>query len=179
MGFAVRHTDLIKRLVLMNTWAFARWPGGELPRLIEIIRSHKGESFVLEKNGYPERALLGTSMNQAAYDPPVLDAYLAPFPTPESRLALLCWSRDITTGPGDPSYSELKRIEEALPKFVEIPVLLLWGMLDPVLPPDVLRKWITVYPHAWVREIDNASHFLQEDAPEKVLEELEKFLEET
>lgn len=49
MGFAIRHPKLIKRIVIMNTWAFAQWPGGELPRLLEIIRSEKGESFVLKK----------------------------------------------------------------------------------------------------------------------------------
>src|SRR5712692_7695058 len=32
LGFAVRHPDRIKRLVLMNTWASAPWPGAPLPR---------------------------------------------------------------------------------------------------------------------------------------------------
>jgi haloalkane dehalogenase len=60
-GFAARYPELIKKIVITNTWAFAEWPGGEFPRLIEIIRSEKGESFVLEKNGYAKRALLGTA----------------------------------------------------------------------------------------------------------------------
>ena len=61
LGFAIRHPHRIKRLVLMNTWAFARWPGGPFPRMLEIIRSGRGEKFVLEKNGYLEPALLGTT----------------------------------------------------------------------------------------------------------------------
>lgn len=36
----------------------------------------------------------------------VMDAYRAPFPTPASRLAMLCWPRDIPVREGDPSYSE-------------------------------------------------------------------------
>lgn len=31
MGFAVRNPELIKRLVIINTWAFAEWPGGGVP----------------------------------------------------------------------------------------------------------------------------------------------------
>ncbi len=61
LGFATRHPDRIKRLVLMNTWAFAPWPGGPFPRLLEIIRSERGEAFVLRKNGYLEPALIGTT----------------------------------------------------------------------------------------------------------------------
>ena len=38
LGFAIRHPDRIKRLVLMNTWAFAAWPGGPFPR--QIGRAH-------------------------------------------------------------------------------------------------------------------------------------------
>ena len=93
LGFATRHPERVKRLVLMNTWAFAPWPGGPFPRLLEIIRSARGEKFVLEKNGYLEPALLGTTFHIENLTRVVMDAYRAPFPTPESRLALLCWSR--------------------------------------------------------------------------------------
>lgn len=177
MGFAVRNPELIKRLVIINTWAFAEWPGGEFPRLLEIIRSERGESFVLEKNGYAKRALLGTTNYPGNYTPEVLDAYLAPFPTPESRLALLCWSRDIAVSESDRSYSDLKHIEDNLSLFRDIPVLLIWGMLDPVLPSSVLEKWRKIYPHAQVCEIEDANHFLQEDTPERAIGKIKQFLQ--
>ena len=176
LGFAVRHAPRIKRLVLMNTWAFAQWPGGPLPRLLQIIRSPRGEAFVLEKNGYVRPALLGTTAHPDHLTATVLEAYLAPFPTPESRRALLCWSRDIPIAAGDPSYAEMQQIENGLSQFKAIPVLLVWGMQDPVLSPTVLHMWQTIYPHAVTCEIDEASHFLQEDAPDRVLEAVELFL---
>ena len=177
LGFAIRHPDRIKRLVLMNTWACAPWPGGPLPRLLELIRSERGEKFVLEKNGYLEPALVGTTHRPENLTKTVLDAYRAPFPTPESRLALLCWSRDIPVHETDPSYSEMKRIEEALPRFTGTPTLLVWGMRDPVLPESVLRTWQRTYPQATTAEIEDASHFLQEDAPERIVLCIEEFLE--
>ncbi|MBI2081715.1 MAG: alpha/beta fold hydrolase [candidate division NC10 bacterium] len=66
LGVATRHPERIKRLVLMNTWAFAPWPGSPFPRLLELIRSDRGERFVLEKNGYVEPALLGTTHHPCA-----------------------------------------------------------------------------------------------------------------
>jgi haloalkane dehalogenase len=176
LGFASRHPARIKRLILMNTWAFARWPGGPLPRLLEIIRSPRGEAFVLAKNGYVRPALLGTTAQPDRLTDAVLAAYLAPFQTPESRRALLCWSRDIPFVADDPSYAEMQRIEDGLAAFGALPVLLIWGMQDPVLSPSVLRTWQTIYPHATTCEIEEASHFLQEDAPARVVDEVERFL---
>jgi pimeloyl-ACP methyl ester carboxylesterase len=34
-----------------------------------------------------------------------------------------------------------------------------------------------VYPHAVTHEVAEASHFLQEDAPERVVQAIERFLE--
>jgi len=177
LGFATRHPDRIKRLVLMNTWACAPWPGGPFPRLLELIRSERGEKFVLEKNGYLEPALVGTTHRPENLTKTVLDAYRAPFPTPESRLALLCWSRDIPVHETDPSYLEMKRIEEALVRFIGTPILLVWGMRDPVLPESVLRTWQRIYPQATAAEIEDASHFLQEDAPQRIVLCIAEFLE--
>ncbi len=176
LHFAVRHRDRIKGLVLMNTWAFAPWPGGPLPRLLEIIRSPRGEKFVLEKNGYLEPALLGTTHHPENLAPAVLAAYRAPFPTPESRLALLCWSRDIPVEESDSSYAEMKRIEEGLSLFADLPALLVWGMRDPVLPVSVLSMWQQRLPNAKTVEIHDASHFLQEDAAESVVGAIQEFL---
>lgn len=176
LGFAVRHPDRIRRLVISNTWASARWPGAPFPRLIETIRSPAGEKFVLEKNGYLERALAGTTRHAERLAGPAMDAYRAPFPTPESRVAMLCWSRDIPVTDADPSYSEMQRIENGLARFAEIPTLIVWGMLDPVLPVSVLRWWREVFPRAAVHEIADASHFLQEDAPQQVGDRIRDFL---
>lgn len=176
LGFAIRHPERVKRLVLMNTWAFAPWPGGPFPRLLELIRSPRGDRIVLEKNGYVGPALTGTTHHPERLTETVMAAYLAPFPTPASRRALLCWSRDIPVNEADPSYADMKRIEHALPVFANIPILLIWGMHDPVLSEPVLRRWQQVYPHAATFELEDASHFLQEDAPEAIVHELAGFL---
>jgi haloalkane dehalogenase len=177
LGFAVRHAERIKRLVLMNTWAFAPWPGGPFPRLLELIRSERGEKFVLEKNGYVEPALVGTTHHREHLTKTVREAYQAPFPTPESRLALLCWSRDIPVSQTDPSYMEMKQIEEGLSRLRSTPTLLVWGMRDPVLSEPVLRSWQRLYPHATTHELEDASHFLQEDAPERIVGWIAAFLD--
>jgi pimeloyl-ACP methyl ester carboxylesterase len=175
MGFATRHPERIKRLVLLNTWAFAAWPGA-MPRLTELIRSERGEAFVLKRNGYLEPALRGATQYPERLTQTVMDAYRAPFPTPASRLAMLCWSRDIPMREGDTSYAEMARIEQGLSQFAATPTLLIWGMNDRVLSPAVLRQWQALYPHAVTHEIEEANHFLQEDVPERIVGRIVAFL---
>jgi cis-3-alkyl-4-acyloxetan-2-one decarboxylase len=177
LGFATRHPECIRRLVLMNTWAFAPWPGGPFPRLLQLIRSERGEGFVLQKNGYLEPALKGTTHYPEQLTETIMQGYRAPFSAPESRLAILCWSRDIPVDGTDVSYAEMKRIEQNLSLFRHTPVLLVWGMRDPVLSPAVLQQWKQVYPHAETYEIEDASHFLQEDAPARIVQRIEVFLQ--
>lgn len=177
LGFATRHPQRIKRLVLLNTWTFAPWPGGPFPRLLEIIRSERGENFVLKRNGYVEPALTGTTYHTENLTSAIMEAYKAPYPTSETRTALLCWSRDIPLQASDVSYAEMKRIEAGLPRFSQTPTLIVWGMQDPVLPASVLHLWQGIYPHATTHEIEDASHFLQEDAPERIVQHIEAFLE--
>ena len=177
LGFATRHPERIKRLVISNTWAFAPWPGGPLPRLLELIRSERGEAFVLEKNGYIKPALVGTTAHAERLTPLILQAYQAPFPTPESRRALLCWSRDIAVTEADPSYNDMKQIETGLSLFAQTPTLLLWGMKDPVLGVEVLHRWRQQFPQATTHELADASHFVQEDAPEEMLRAIQSFVE--
>ena len=92
---------------------------------------------------------------------------------------MLCWSRDIPVQETDVSYAEMKRIEQSLSQFSNTPILLIWGMRDPVLSPSVLHLWQRLYPHAKTYELEDASHFLQEDAPESIVSWIEAFLQAT
>jgi haloalkane dehalogenase len=176
LGFAVRHPARLKRLVLMNTWVFVPWPGGPLPRLLEIIRSARGEKFVLERQGYVAPALQGTTYHVEHLTATVMAAYQAPFPTPASRLALLCWSRDIPLQVSDPSYAAMQQIEQHLSQLAGMPILLVWGQRDPVLGEPVLRLWQRIFPSARTHVIEDASHFVPEDAPERVVGCIKAFL---
>ncbi len=89
---------------------------------------------------------------------------------------MLCWSRDIPVQETDVSYAEMKRIEQSLTQFSAIPILLVWGMRDPVLSPAVLQQWQHLYPHARTYEMEDASHFLHEDAPSSIVQRIEEFL---
>jgi pimeloyl-ACP methyl ester carboxylesterase len=49
-------------------------------------------------------------------------------------------------------------------------------MRDPVLPASVMRMWQRRLPNAVTLEINDASHFLQEDAPERIVNAIREFI---
>ncbi len=56
----------------------------------------------------------------------------------------------------------------ALPSFHPVPVLLVWGKADRVIPPVHLERWRKHFPDAQLLALDDVGHFPQIEAPEDV-----------
>lgn len=50
-------------------------------------------------------------------------------------------------------------------------------MQDPAFTPEYLDRWLETFPDAEVTRLDEASHYVQEDAHEVVIPRLLEFLE--
>ena len=57
------------------------------------------------------------------------------------------------------------------------PAALCWGMRDILFGEEVLERWLEALPGADVTRLDDAGHFVQEDAPAEVGAELVRFLQ--
>jgi haloalkane dehalogenase len=56
---------------------------------------------------------------------------------------------------------------------------MMWGMKDWCFRPECLRRLQKAWPEAEVHEIDDAGHYVIEDAPEQVASSVAEFLERT
>ena len=53
----------------------------------------------------------------------------------------------------------------------KVTAALVWAMKDPAFgKPRYLDRWRTIFPQAQVETLDNASHYLQEDRPDRIVE---------
>ena len=102
-------------------------------------------------------------------------AYLCPFPSWSSRLPILDLVRQIPLTSNNTIISFLQTIESGMKQLQQIPVSIIWAKDDPAfrqyLPPTK-----TLFPQAEFHLIDNAGHFLQEDAYEKIIPIILNFL---
>jgi cis-3-alkyl-4-acyloxetan-2-one decarboxylase len=172
LGALLQRADHLNRLVLMNTWAW-ELPSFLPPFLREFRTEGLGEILALGGNLFVESIPGG--MHRRDADPVMMEAYRAPFPDYWSRAGTLAFQREIPLTERDRSAPLMASIHERLPD-ISAPVMLVWGMRDPVFQPVFLEQWRELFPSAQTIELADASHFLVEDSPDAVTAAIEDFL---
>ena len=64
-------------------------------------------------------------------------------------------------------------------KSYDKPMRIFWGQKDPFMTPEILTGWQQAVPHAEVTTIENASHYIQEDAFETIIPQMKSFIDLT
>lgn len=168
LGWAVDHPERVKRLAILNTWAFRIPAGSRINPLLELFRQPAiGEALVQGLNLFVEGFLPAGIWRKDVLDE-VMPAYRAPFADWNSRIATLKFPRDIPVGDDHPSTPAMGYIQDNLSK-LKVPTIIAWAMQDPAFPAQLLDVWKAVFPHAEAHALKDASHFLQEDAPEEIV----------
>lgn len=175
LAFAERHPGRVRRIVLMNTIA---WATRQFPKAIYLTKCPwLGALLVRRLN-----VLLNVALRRVPLTPlpPDVEAgYRAPYRSYRDRIAIQRFPQDIPLGPGHPSHEAFCLLERGLPGLRRHRVLALWGEHDFCFPLAFLDRWRDLLGDALeVRTFPNASHLLLEDQPEAVLKELLAFLRE-
>lgn len=179
LGYAIRHVENIRRLVIMNSWVFpasSDYPMHPVVRL--VARPGIGELMFGALNlAFPLGLQRWTARQLSAA---VMMAYRAPFREARHRVALVQFPRMISTHPNHPSTPLLREIEDGLSALRKTPALIVWGAEDPVFPPAIAHHWKAALPQAsGPHLIPYARHYLTEDNPDALMQLLDTFLAET
>jgi haloalkane dehalogenase len=155
LRLAAENPDRIARTVVMETGFFT----GEQRMSDAWWAFH---DFVERTEDVPIAMLVRNAVARGM-DDDVAAAYDAPFPAPESKAGARAFPLILPTSPEMPGGAEGRRAQEAL-QADDRPMLVLWADSDPVLPfrvGEAFSQLMGVDPPV---KIENASHFLQEDA---------------
>ena len=174
MGTAVDIPERFKRFVLMNTAAFR---SEHIPWKINLARiPFFGRFAVQGLNLFVRAATRLTVVHRERMTPEVLAGYFAPYDNWANRLSVIQFVLDIPITPEHPTYATLEKIERGLPQFASLPVCFIWGMQDWCFDERFLNRFIEIYPEAEVHRLEDAGHYLLEDAQERIVPILERFL---
>ena len=155
LRLAVEHPDRFSRIVVMDTGPFT---GHQ--RMSDAWL--KFRDFVRDNADVPVGMLIrGGCKNDPGDD--VVAAYDAPYPNPESKAGPRAFPLLIPTEPDAPGAAEGRAVADAL-RTDERPSLVLWADSDFILPFSVGERVSERLGMTPPRKIENASHFLQEDA---------------
>jgi len=176
MAYAARFPEKIDRLVLLNTAAFHLPKGKRLPRSLWLCRETVLGELIIRDTGLFTSLLARWAVCRPMAQR-VREAYLWPYRLPEERTGLLRFVQDIPLRPDDPSYDLVSEVQANLPRFNQLPSLLLWGEKDFVFDHHFLREWQKLLPAAEVHRFPNAGHYVLEDAGAEILPLIEDFFE--
>jgi haloalkane dehalogenase len=172
-GFAVRHPELISRLVILNTAAFAaEW----IPARIALCKAPVvGPIIVRGLNGFAGPATW-MAMHRRQLTAEEKRGYLWPYDTWKNRVAVSAFVRDIPMHATHPSWRTLEAVEQGLAQFRDRPALLLWGGCDFCFDDRFLARWREIFPAAGHQRLADAGHYVLEDAREELLPRISRFL---
>ena len=182
LRWAVDHPERVRRLVLLNTWPGGRhpdYPDGA-PGPFKLLRARgAGELLVKRAHVFVRVFLFRGGTHAERLGPSERAAYLAPHAGSESRTGVLAYPRLIPWDPGNPTWEVGRHNEENLHRLADKPVLIAWPLKDRGFRQRTLAMWRERFPEAEVHEIEDAGHYIQEDAHEQVIPLLLDFLRKT
>ncbi len=174
MGTVLRLRERFSRIVLFNTAAF---PPPFIPLRIQACRVPLlGTLGVRGFNLFARAAISMATEKPERLTPTVKAGLLAPYDSWSTRIAIDRFVKDIPTSPRQPTWQLLAEIEAGLKSLRDLPRLLIWGMKDWCFRPECLDRFLQHWPDAEVERYEDCGHYVVEDAIERIMPRLEKFL---
>ena len=174
LAYAVRHSERIARLVILNTFL----PTGEEEKSPAFLRWRR---FVENVPDLP----IGRVIRQGLSDSSSLSAaeeaaYEAPFPTPDSKAGAVAWPLLVPMTPEDPVADIMRETRDLLAEWPK-PAFILFAPDDPILGSAHLffRNLIPSADEHPETLIENAGHFLQEEQGPTIAQRVLAFIDRT
>ncbi|WP_298539391.1 alpha/beta hydrolase [uncultured Aquimarina sp.] len=163
---AINHPHKIDKLVLSNIVAYDSWPIDDMLSLgnPEWVSKPINEIADFLKEGY----IMGLS-NPETLTSTFIEGITEPYLTNEGKISLIRNASSLNTNHTTSLVSRHKNIKAQ--------TLLLWGVDDPWQTIKDGERLAAEIPNANLVKLENASHWVQQDTPDRYIMNLLKFLE--
>jgi pimeloyl-ACP methyl ester carboxylesterase len=175
-GWGLKHSQQIRRLVILNTGAFPLPAAKPLPKRLRLGRdSAIGTGLIRGFNAFAAGAArmgVVTPMPTA-----VRRAYVAPYDSWAHRIATSRFVQDIPLGEGDAAWPLVQAMGRKLPEYADRPAFIGWGLRDFVFDRHFLQGFTDALPDAQVHAFEDAGHYVLEDKADVLVLAIRGFLD--
>lgn len=170
LDFAIRNSQLIKRITVLNSWL---WSSEGDPKYLKLKRILKSPllPFLYKYLNFSAKYILPSSFGDSKLSTKMKAQFTRPFENRKQRNGTLAFAHSLLN---DQEWFE--QLWNKRPSISQIPILFVWGMKDPVLSNLCLEKFSEGFPNSKTVEIETAGHFPQEEQPQQVADAIRHFL---
>ena len=177
MGYATRFPERVGRLVILNTAAFHLPAKKTLPWQLTLSRIPFVNTILNQGFNAFARSAVKRCVTRKAMSAEIKLAYLAPYHSWRTRLAVRKFVEDIPVKKTDAAYDTVDKVDKNLRQFSALPVLICWGLKDFVFDRYFLDEWLRRFPDAQVQRLAEAGHYILEDVADDVIPLINNFLQ--
>lgn len=171
LSAATRYPDRVIGAVISSTWA---WKARGIATVFSYLLGNPiGKWLILNRNLFAKTIVPQVLNEKANNNPAITGAYVAPFPTPVSRMGTAVFPKQITA-----ARLWLEDLEARLCYLKEKHIEFVFGLKDLGTRPADIQKWLSHFPDAGVQKIASANHFTQEDCPESYVKAIRRILDQ-
>lgn len=171
---ALRRPDCFRRFVVFNSAAFLQ----PLPAILRAVRLPLcGPVLIRGLNAFLRGGLLVMPTKPDRFRGAVLEGYLAPYGSWNDRIAILRFVQEIPIEKNHPNRRLLAELTDGLGVLRDRPHLIVWGAQDFVFHLGYLEEWRRQVPSAQVHVLEDCSHWVVEEAHERILPLVGDFLD--
>ena len=171
LEFARKHPSRVGRIAISNTWCWPVADDGHFVRFSFVMRSFVGQFMIKRLNCFVNKVVPKAIGNKSAITPEMLNHYRNALPTAGAREACAALPGHIV-GATD----WLTEIWDGREAFADKPAVAFWGLRDIAFRRKELDRWSQDLSDCRVYEFEDCGHFLAEEAPERILPTLRKFM---
>ncbi|UOB16145.1 alpha/beta fold hydrolase [Abyssalbus ytuae] len=173
LNFALRYPELVKKIVIINSWMWSSKNDPDFIKISKILKSPLLPFLYIYLNFSP-RFILPKMIIKHKFSKKRLKQYIKPFKNRSQRYGVLYFAKSLLDD--QMWFEELWNKRQIIS---HKPTLFIWGMKDPVLKPHNLQKFINGFKNSKLVKLEKCGHFPQEEESDRIITEIAQFIKQT
>ncbi len=171
LSYAIKNSDKINSLVLMNTWLWSVKGDPHFERFSGFMGSALGRFLIKKMNFFARVVVKQAYGDKSKLTPHIHKHYLRPLKDSDDRIACSVFPKEIIG-----SSSWLDSLWEQRSMIEDLPTLILWGKKDIAFREKELEVWRKAMKDTKIHEFEDVGHFVHEELGSSLCTLVQEFI---
>ena len=169
LSYAIKYPEKIKKIIILNTWLWSVEHDPYYKKFSKMMGGAFGRFMIKRFNIFGKMVVKKSVGDKKKLSKEIHKHYYKHLEKPSDRKGCYVFPKEIIG-----SSKWLDALWQQRQKINSIPTTIIWGMKDIAFREKELNYWVANWKNTKVIKLDTVGHFPQEEAPDKIIEELKQ-----